>query len=95
MFSCLCADYQIILSVSKAGRWSRETKLTELTSSTGCVFKESEGVASPSGEEPAEGRHTVLTLRLAGGFKFARARAPAAPPRTDLAASALHFVFAV
>lgn len=95
MFSCLCADYWIMLSVGEASRWSRETKLTELTPPMGCVFEESEGVAQPSGEEPAEGRHTVLTLRLAGGFKFARVRTPAAPPRTDLAASALHFVLAV
>lgn len=37
----------------------------------------------------------MLTLRLAVGFKFAQVRAPASPHKTDLAATALHFVLAI
>lgn len=60
-----------------------------------CVFRGGEGAASPSGEDLAEGRHTVLTLRLVVGFKFAQTGAPASPIKTDLAATTLDSVLAI
>ena len=59
------------------------------------VFRGGGGAASPSGEDPAEGRRTVLTLRLLVGFKFARTGAPASPRKTDLAATASDSVLAI